>query len=381
MRIHSISDTIERALRSAGLDPQSGILRGVTHTIAKALADAGLARAPSGARVTAPDLERAAETVAYRETPVDLPGAAPGRLDDGLGSGRFLSRSFSNAAGGRTYKLYIPSGYAGQAMPLIVMLHGCKQDPDDFATGTRMNGLAEQHGFLVAYPAQSHRANGSNCWNWFERRDQARDGAEPALIAGIAQEVGLEFAVDPRRVFVAGLSAGAAMAVILGVTHPDVFAAIGAHSGLPYAAAHDVASAFGAMHGRASGFSRSVHSTRRSGPVAEALRISVPTILFHGDRDTTVVAANSVAIVDQAIASGAGPQGESPMTAEVDRASTNGRDVTTTVYFDAQGRRQVEHWVVHGGAHAWSGGDPSGSYTDGRGPDASAEMVRFFLAR
>jgi poly(hydroxyalkanoate) depolymerase family esterase len=381
MSIQSISGTIERALRSAGLDPHSKVLQGVTHTINKALSDAGIVRPVSSAGQAAHAPEPDAETIAYRDMPVDVPGTEPRRLDDGLGTGQFLSRSFTSSSGSRTYKLYIPSGYHGEPMPLIVMLHGCKQNPDDFATGTRMNELAEQHGLLVAYPAQSSRANGSNCWNWFERSDQTRDGTEPSIIAGIALEVGLEFAVDARRVFIAGLSAGAAMAVILGVTHPDVFAAIGAHSGLPYGAAHDVASAFGAMHGGARIFSPSAHSTPHSGSAKEALRISVPAILFHGDRDTTVVAANSAAIVDQAIASGAWPQGDSPMTTEIESASRNGRDVTTTVYFDAQGRRQVEHWVVHGGAHAWSGGDPSGSYTDSRGPDASAEMVRFFLAQ
>ena len=259
----------------------------------------------------------------------------------------------------------MPSGADDKApRPLVVMLHGCKQNPDDFAAGTHMNELAEQHGFLVAYPAQSNNANGSNCWNWFRPEDQRRDGGEPAILAGIVADVGGAYRVDPARVYVAGLSAGAAMAVILGQTHPDVFAAVGAHSGLPVGAAHDVGSAFVAMY---SGRSK---SARAAVPGAAGPR----TIVFHGDEDSTVVARNGEAIVAHAVA------GDVPLTSTPpERASAQGRDYTRTVYADADGQPRVEQWLLHGGAHAWSGGSKAGSYTDPTGPDASAEMVRFFL--
>ena len=174
----------------------------------------------------------------------------PTRPADRVQLGEFVSRSFTNHAGTRTYKLYVPASYSGEPgkpVPAVVMLHGCTQSPDDFAAGTRMNVLAEQHGFLVIYPAQAASANGSKCWNWFRSEDQRRDRGEPALIAGITRKVVANYHVDERRILVAGLSSGAAMAVILGTTYPDTYAAVGAHSGLPYGAAHSMASAFGAM--------------------------------------------------------------------------------------------------------------------------------------
>jgi poly(hydroxyalkanoate) depolymerase family esterase len=233
-----------------------------------------------------------------------------------------------------------------------------------------MNALAEQHGFLVAYPAQSANANGSNCWNWFRPADQAREGGEPEILAGIVRDLIAAEPVDARRVFVAGLSAGAAMAVILGHTHPEVFKAIGAHSGLPHGAAHSVGSAFAAMHG-------SYSFTRPA--AAPAAPVRVPTIVFQGDQDSTVVAANAAAIVEQAVAAGGA---QAPLREEpIARARADGREFTRTLYADAAGRTPVELWVLHGAGHAWSGGDAAGSYTDSSGPDASAEMVRFFLAQ
>jgi poly(hydroxyalkanoate) depolymerase family esterase len=362
MSLHSISNTIHQALSAAGLDPQHGALQRVTQTIRKALADAGIAqRDAAPPRAGRPAFDDEIVDVVAREVPAPAQAApeAPG-----ASHGRFVTRTYVGPGGSRAYKLYVPAAGAGrQPMPLIVMLHGCKQNPDDFAAGTGMNLLAEQHGFLVAYPEQTARANGANCWNWFNAADQARDGAEPAIIAGIAREIAAAEAVDKQRVFVAGLSAGAAMAVILGTTHADVFAAVGAHSGLPHGAAHDVASAFAAMHGRAK-------------PVDTPLR--VPAIVFHGDQDRTVVASNGDAIVAQAIAG---------QREKLHKKTTNGRDAggkrehVRTVWADDAGRPRVEQWALHGGAHAWSGGSPAGSYTDALGPDASAEMVRFFLAQ
>jgi poly(hydroxyalkanoate) depolymerase family esterase len=362
--IDSITDTIDRALKSAGLEPRSQALRGVTETIRRALAAAGIAqRSPQAA---------ASEPAATQRVVSDWTDALPlrpQRVDPAPANdpcaGEFVARVFSNAAGSRNYKLYIPPATAGAAagepMPLVMMLHGCKQNPDDFAAGTRMNELAQRHGFLVAYPEQTRPANGSNCWNWFAAPHQGRGSGEPAILAGIVGDVAAQHRIDPRRVFVAGLSAGAAMAVILGAAYPDVFAAVGVHSGLPLGAAHDVASAFAAMHGAAPA------GTAAAAPTA------VATIVFHGDRDRTVVVANAGAIVGQALGAHA--------DAVLSREMTTHDGCTCTVYRDAAGRAQVEQWLVHGGAHAWSGGSTKGSFTQPDGPDASAEMVRFFLER
>jgi poly(hydroxyalkanoate) depolymerase family esterase len=272
---------------------------------------------------------------------------------------RFEERAYANHAGSRTYKLYIPSHHNGEPLPLIVMLHGCTQSPDDFAAGTRMNGLAEEKHLLVAYPAQSSAANPSNCWNWFSATDQQRDGGEPSLIAGITRQIMRDVAVDPARVYVAGLSAGGAAAAIMGSAYPDLYAAIGVHSGLACGAAKDMPSALVAMR---QGGSILVHGAR-----------PLPTIVFHGDQDTTVSAVNG----DQVIA-------QSKAAADLRRTVGHGRsaggiDYTQTVQTDARGRPVLEQWVLHGAGHAWSGGSPAGSFTDPRGPDASREMVRFFL--
>jgi poly(hydroxyalkanoate) depolymerase family esterase len=284
--------------------------------------------------------------------------------------GKFVDGSYSNAAGTRTYKLYVPKNYAGKPMPLLVMLHGCTQDPDDFAAGTRMNSLADRHGFLVVYPAQSTAANDGKCWNWFTEKNQVRDRGEPSIIAGITREVAARYAVDERRIYVAGMSAGAAMAVIMGATYPDLYAAVGAHSGLPYRAAHSAFSAFAAMQGNG--------ASPADSPSPPGRR-SIPTIVFHGDHDAMVNAGNGADIVDQAVSLAAAEYGPLQKTVG-ERSSANGRDYTTTVYRAAPANPLVEQWVLHGARHAWSGGSPEGSYTDETGPDASAEMVRFFLS-
>lgn len=283
--------------------------------------------------------------------------------------GEFVTRSFTGSAGMRTYKLYVPASYSGgssEPVPLVVMLHGCTQSPDDFAVGTRMNELAEQHGFLVAYPAQAANANGAKCWNWFRSEDQGRDRGEPSLIAGITREVTSNYRVDERRIFVAGMSAGAAMAVVLGATYPELYAAVGAHSGLAYGAAYDMPSAMSAM--------------QSGGPNARAqVRNGVPTIVFHGDRDHTVNARNGAAIVEQAVLA---RWDEARLHTRIDRAAASaGRTFTRTIFADGTNQPVVEHWVLHGAGHAWSGGNPSGSFTDAAGPDASAEMIRFFYSQ
>jgi poly(hydroxyalkanoate) depolymerase family esterase len=369
--IDSITDTIERALKSAGLEPRSAVFKGVSDTIQKALTDAGIA--PRGTA----DAE-AAEPAAKRRVVAEWRDAVPLRPQRPVdpspagdaGSGPFVTRRVANAAGSRDYKLYVPPAYVGEPMPLLLMLHGCKQNPDDFAAGTRMNEWAQQHGFLVAYPAQTARANGSNCWNWFERAQQQRDGPEPSLLAAIVADVARSHAVEHGRVFVAGLSAGAAMAVILGREYPELFAAVAVHSGLPAAAAHDVPSAFAAMRGR-----RAVAAARSPSAAAPPVR----TIVFHGDADATVVAANGAAVVGQAV-SAFEQQQRAPLARSCGSAAgPAGRRSTTTRFVGSDGNTVVEEWVVHGGAHAWFGGSSAGSYTDPIGPDASAEIVRFFL--
>jgi poly(hydroxyalkanoate) depolymerase family esterase len=284
--------------------------------------------------------------------------------------GHFVERSYANSAGARSYKLYIPSSYSGQAVPLIVMLHGCTQNPDDFATGTRMNELSEEHTFLVAYPAQAGKANVQKCWNWFQAADQQRGRGEPSLIAGITRQVVEEYEVAEGRVYVAGMSAGGAMAAIMGTTYPDLYAAVGVHSGLAPGSANDMSSAFTAM--RQGG----TVVTRRRSPDGERTEI-VPTIVFHGDRDTTVHPRNGERLLDHLDIAG-GQNGSSPRVRTRQGRVPGGYEYTRFTYRDAEGRDIVERWSVHGLGHAWSGGSYPGSYTDPRGPDASAEMVRFF---
>ena len=284
--------------------------------------------------------------------------------------GRFIDGSHSNGAGTRAFKLYLPSGYDGQALPLVVMLHGCTQSPDDFAAGTRMNLVAEEQRCLVVYPEQSSAANPSKCWNWFNAADQQRGQGEPALIAGITRQIMRDYAVDPRRVYVAGLSAGAAAAAVMAATYPDLYAAVGVHSGLACGAASDLPSAFMAM--RQGNASAPILSARA--PDAGCGKI-VPTIVFHGDRDATVHPGNG----DQVIAHSKDTAALLTERSELGR-SAGGLDYTRSTHADATGRTIHEQWVVHGLGHAWSGGSPAGSYTDPRGPDAAREMMRFFLA-
>jgi len=273
--------------------------------------------------------------------------------------GQFLSRNFTNAAGTRGYKIYIPGGYIGQPLPLVVMLHGCTQSPDDFAAGTRMNALAEEKNFLVAYPAQSRNANMSKCWNWFNTADQQRGQGEPSLIAGITRQVMADYAVDPRRIYAAGLSAGGAEAAILGETYPELFAAIGVHSGLACGAASNMASAFTAM--------------QRGGPAGgQGPARPIPTIVFHGDQDSTVNPINADRIMFRAQA------GAALQTTET-TGQTGGMDYTRTVMSEAGAPPLLELWRLHGAGHAWSGGSSAGSFATDSGPDASREMIKFFF--
>lgn len=293
-----------------------------------------------------------------RKTPLGKGVLRPSPIEPVIIDGaQFLNLSFSCDAGARTYKLYVPKYKPVERRPLLIMLHGCKQNPSDFAIGTGMNALVEAHGMLVAYPAQAQTYNPSGCWNWFNPGHQHRGIGEPAIIAGLTSQIITNHDIDARRVFVAGLSAGGAMAVVMGETYPELFSAVGVHSGLPYKSASDVVSAFAAMRG-------DLKTPASSG--------SMRTIVFHGDADTTVVPLNAREIINgRSFSSEHTHQG----------VSDTGRRYTRQVFEDQNGMPVAENWLVQGAGHAWAGGNPQGSFTDQAGPDASKEMLRFFLNR
>lgn len=386
---------IQQALRSAGLlqpsAPSTFGASGAQQANDGAARFVDLNAAPAWARQgAAPQAETQAEAQAEAEqaaaytVPPSMPGFDPQVLRDWAARfmpgapmqappahpgasalpGEVVRASFSNAAGARGYRLYVPARPSEGPRALVVMLHGCQQDPDDFAAGTQMDALAEEYGCLVLYPEQSRSANGSNCWNWFETPHQRRDRGEPSIIAGMTREVVRTHGADPERVFVAGLSAGGAMAAILGSTYPELYRAIGVHSGLPVGSAHDLMSALNAMRRDASG------SKKRGAAVGR----TVPAIVFHGDQDATVHPSNGQAVLRQFAAASLRENEERGQDGA-------GRAYTRTRMNDAAGRTLAEHWNVHGAGHAWSGGSAAGSYTDPAGPDASRAMLRFFFDR
>ena len=297
--------------------------------------------------------------------PNALPGTKARSASNVPDGAQFLTRSFTGPAGSRTYKLYLPKRPAAGGPPLVVMLHGCTQDPDDFAMGTRMNSLAEEFGFLVAYPGQPATANPSSCWNWFVPKDQVRGAGEPSIIAGLTNDIVVQYDLDPHRIFVAGLSAGGAMATVMGATYPDIYAAIGVHSGLAYGCATDVASAFAAMRGDPV---RGRETNARDAELASRTR----AIVFHGEADHTVHPSNAARIVE------AYDRRDGDLR-EVESGVSGGRPYTRTMLRNQTGSSLMEHWLIRGAGHAWSGGSPDGSFTDAAGPDASREIVRFFL--
>ncbi|MEO6171254.1 MAG: PHB depolymerase family esterase [Lysobacter sp.] len=333
------------APRSAAKRAGTAVSVDIAATIDQALASAGLIARPDAGSVVA-----------------------------SMARGVSLDRHFKNAAGARAYTLYIPPGLdATVCAPLVVMLHGCTQNSADFAAGTRMNVLADKFGVRVAYPDQTSRENAGSCWNWFRSEDQRRDSGEPSILAGIVADIAANVSVDPKRVYVAGLSAGAAMAVILGRTYPDVFAGVGAHSGLPFAAATDMAGAFAAMQGR--GVAAANPAATRTVAQVRGAR-TIPTIVFHGDADRTVNVSNGRAIVEDTVHA---PGSEAALKVRSVQSEVAGRSYTRETHTDPTGTALVEFWRVHGAGHTWSGGDAAGSHVDTGGPDASAEMLRFFL--
>ena len=355
----AIQQALQRGASAAGRTPghpAASVVDAQVIDVEARVVDDGPSAPPPRAATPAPPRPHPAPANASTAT-ADLP--SPGAFQPGL---------FANAAGQRSFKLYRPrtAPADGQRPALVVMLHGCTQNPDDFAAGTRMNALAESRGWWVVYPAQSGSANSSGCWNWFKPGDQQRGLGEPAILAGLTADIVARAGIDPTRVFVAGLSAGGAMAVTLAATHPELFAAVGVHSGLPHGSAHDLMSALSAM---------------RQGAARQGPAYRVPTIVFHGDQDNTVHPCNGQAVVRQARRSARGSSTDARQDGPVETERSRqpqGHRYTRTVHRDEQDRVDAEHWLIHGAGHAWSGGSPAGSYTDPLGPDASAEMLRFF---
>lgn len=379
------NDFVAEILRATGT-LRSGDPAGATAVIQAALAAGGIASpaaAPAGSGRSRKALGDVVRILAEGRRKLRPGGTMPGRGGTGHASSapavpdgaEFRDLRYSGAAGARRYRLYIPASASdgadggGGLQGLVVMLHGCTQSPEDFAAGTGMNALAEAHRLLVVYPAQTGGDNSMSCWNWFRPGDQTREAGEPAIIAGLTRRVRDEFAVAPGRVFVAGLSAGGAMAAILGATHPDLYAAMGIHSGLAHGAANDVASAFAAMRGQGGASRPGAADTGGTREHDAAPRL----IVFHGTADTTVHPVNAARIVG---AHGVGP---AQATQSEHTAADGRRGYTRMVSLQDDGVPRLECWMIEGAQHAWSGGQPGGSYTDPQGPDASAEMVRFFL--
>jgi poly(hydroxyalkanoate) depolymerase family esterase len=295
----------------------------------------------------------------------------------------FVHGSFTNDYGSRNYKLYIPSGYKGQSVPLVVMLHGCGQNPDDFAAGTKMNAIAERETFLAVYPEQSADANTNKCWNWFVPEHQEKGKGEPSIIAGITKEISSEYNVDKKHVNIAGMSAGGAMTVIVGAAYPDIYAAIGVGAGLEYKAAHDLISAVGAME---TGGPDPDQQGGLAYLASNGVGRIVPTILFHGDTDLVVNVVNGHQTISQWAQTNDYADDGSNNDSIDDIADSvilgqvsDGYSYKRSIYHDARGNEIMEKWIVETMGHDWSGGSPDGSHTDPKGPDASEEMIRFFM--
>ena len=361
--LDAMGDALSLMRQSNLADATALIRRALTRDEAGAPETEADPRRPEGRAIAPPARRPLGEVLRQlRDRPFipplpDQPASDPGQFGE-----RFVSRVFKSEHGSLSYRLYMPADHAGRDLALVLMLHGCTQNPDDFATGTRMNSFADEFGLIVAYPLQPRRANASGCWNWFDPRHQNRGSGEPAKLAGLAQALGREFGVGKERTFAAGLSAGGAMAEVLAATYPDVFDAVGVHSGLAYRSATDVASAFAVMKGRTTASSRS--------PAAGGA--GCRKIIIQGGADTTVHPSNSDRILEEA-------EGAPNPLKQVEFPQIGDGRVSRTVLQDAAGEPVVERWLVEGGGHAWFGGDERGTYTQSAELDASRLMVRFFL--
>lgn len=304
-------------------------------------------------------------------TPDAVPAAADtapaAAVERDARGGAWHGGTYRHAEGTRHFRLYVPPRSA-TPLPLVVMLHGCTQDADDFATGTRMHEAGPPA--FVLYPTQAKNSNALRCWNWFMPAHQQAGRGEPALLAALTREVASRHPVDPSRIYVAGLSAGGAMAEILAATHGDLYAAVGIHSGLPLGAAHDVSSALAAMSQGplAGGAGRALSHPK-----------PLPTFIVHGDADATVHPHNGEELVAGRLEAHAGA-GRTLVRSVEHGHSADGRGHTRESFRDGEGRVLLEYWRIHGGTHAWSGGRPPGSHVDPQGPDVSAAMLRFLLS-
>jgi poly(hydroxyalkanoate) depolymerase family esterase len=300
--------------------------------------------------------------------------------------GTFTQYRYSGLAGSRPYYVYTPVKYDGEPVPLVVMLHGCSQDPLIFASDTRMNELADTERFIVVYPQQTVTADAGRCWHWYLPTSQSRGSGEPAIIAGITQAVIADWKwnIDLHRVYLAGFSAGAAMAVIMGATYPDLFAAIGEESGLEYGAASDGTSAQTAL--LLGGPSPDQQGRAAYAAMGAQARV-VPVITFHGTSDTRVSTVNGDQVVQQWMATDQlasqnayKPNFASPSSTQLGTAGgLQGRAYTTRRWTDMAGRVIQEYWTIAGMGHAWSGGPSGGSFTDPLGPSATDNMYAFFI--
>ena len=311
---------------------------------------------------------------------------AAGRHGRGAdGPGAWDERTFTVAGQTRRALVHPPAGVEPQtAVPLVCMLHGCTQDAASFAAATLMNDAADRHGFVAVYPQQERGDNAQGCWNWFLPEHQARGAGEPASIAAIVRELmgtASPWAIDPRRVFVAGLSAGGAMAAILAATYPDLFAAVAVHSGLAYRSAANVGAALTAM---ARGSEDPVGEGRAAHAAMGDHARAVPSIVVHGSADATVAPVNADRVLQQSMAANrlAAPEAcdldiARPTTTARGRVD-GGHAYTRSQWTDRRGVLMHERLEVDGLGHAWSGGAPGGSYTDPRGPDATEAIWRFF---
>lgn len=359
-----MNQTLQDLMRSATKLTQAGRLNDATEAIQRALRGAGAVATPARPESSAMVLDGCVFEVEAAPPATAAPTPAP------PSTATFTSSTHTHAGLTRSCKLFVPPARPGKPRALVVMLHGCTQDPDDFAAGTGMNEAALEQGFVVLYPAQAQDANPSRCWNWFKHNHQQRGSGEPAVIAGMTREVMKAHGIDPRRVYIAGLSAGGAMATIVAEAYPDLFAAVGVHSGLPRGAASSVPEALAVMGSGVKGGGPQPRGRR----VEAAPKARVPTIVFHGDQDRTVHPRNG----EQVLAAALGADAAGDAHVEQGHAS-QGRRYTRSTHAAGNGTTQAEHWVLHGAGHAWSGGRAAGSYTDAAGPDATREMLRFFF--
>jgi len=294
----------------------------------------------------------------------------------------FTRHLYQSSEGARAYWLFVPGGVSeGTSLPLVVLLHGCTQDAADVARGSRLNQYAEAQHFLVLYPEQPAAANPQKCWNWFVPEHQQRGAGEPALIEAMTRQVMAGRKVDPRRVFLAGISAGGAMAVLTALDYPELFAALAVHSGIQYRAAASATEAIAAMkNGGPAPGDRARLAYAAMGPRARM----VPAMLLQGSKDPSVQPANLEALVAQfralAELAGAGEGGKGRGEGEREETEQGKYRTIRTVYRDALGNSQIESWMIEGLAHAWSGGSPEGTWTDPAAPEMTREIVRFLLS-